>query len=173
MFATPIARIATITIAIRAISTELSIRLPILIAPILLGPYISDIRITMSCPATDDTAQRMLSTVEISPERISKKNRYKNHFGVNAITAPTLTSWVSAIGNCAPAAKKPKHDKEIGTTAKIKAAVTIVRLTCCGFTQKTRCQNIWSPNVPESRPIVVGRPNESITAIPVLSNRCR
>ena len=123
MFATPIARIATITIAIRAISTELSIRLPILIAPILLGPYISDIRITMSCPATDDTAQRILSTVEISPERISKKNRYKNHFGAKAITAPTLTSCVSDISKPVPAAKKPKQDKEMGTTAKINEAV--------------------------------------------------
>lgn len=35
--------------------------------------------------------------------------------------------------------------------------------------EKTRCQNIWSPKVPDSRPIAVGIPNDSMTLIPFSS----
>ena len=126
----------------------------------------------MSCPATDETAQKMLSTVEISPASIIKKKRYKNQRGRNAITAPTFTSCVSAMSRPAPAANNPKQASDVGTIPNINAAEIIVRFTLSGLTQNTRCQNIWSPNVPESRPMVVGRPKDNITAMPVVSNKC-
>ena len=130
-----------------------------------------DNRFTTSCPATELTAQIILSTVDISPESISTKNRYKNHLGQKAITAPTFVSCVSDIAKPVPAAKKPNTAKEIGTAAKIKAAVIIVRFTLSAFTQNTRCQNIWSPKVPDNRPIVVGIPKDRATIIPVAENK--
>ena len=49
----------------------------------------------ISWPDTEDTAQRMLSTVDMRPERISSMNGQTNHFGAKAITDATLVSWVS------------------------------------------------------------------------------
>ena len=75
MLATTIASTVTATIAIRAMSTELSMRFPMRIAPRLPLPNLSAILIETSCPAIEDTAHMMLSTVEMRPDRISRKNR--------------------------------------------------------------------------------------------------
>lgn len=99
-------------------------------------------RFNRSCPATDETEHRMLSTVEISPARIRRKNKYRNHFGVKLITENTFTNCVSDTSNPAPAAKKPKRDSDTGTIPNITAARSIVFFTSFSFTQKARCQNI-------------------------------